>query len=669
MIQRSLICWLCTLLATPLVAQTNQTDSLLQNRDTTIVTVLGSTELLQSSLNSRNLLKGTEPELINALDHLPGMFKIHEAGFPLVYRGMADSRLRIERNGALRTGFVQQGYLLDDVNPDNVSEMRVVKGAESILYGTGASGGVITIDEDRVSRPVNNSIYTSFGTNANASTIGLTSGSKQSAFRWLLSGRHTTADNFSFGNGETATNSARDQSSIKLALQSNFETKTQFTWNHDWSQGFIERPQGFQNNPFELRRYKNHYTYQSNLKAKSKLNNGDQLEQNAWVLFSENDQELRNFNGTFTQLNIFENRNYTKQAFGYRINWFQAAKNDLKWRLGADFISSRLDQIDVRDNFINQVFGIVSFTQSRRENMSGLFGLVNYQKGKLHLDFAARADVASIGNATEKNDYSILTGGVTANWMLNSRFQHSLSLTRAFRYPTHDESIGVIFGGRGIFRGNPNIKPEFSNQLEWSLKGKPGKHWEYAFSTWLALFEDRISEFFLGNGEFTYRNLSRARTFGLEGRLDYVVPTTQAIDLLVLSLSGTWIQGDDLATDGWLSQGEEPLLGIPPGRIRLSMRWQKEISEKFSLTSSADIEHVLAYDRLPSSTIRQTFGVQETDSYWLLNLDFNGRLALNQNQLELGLRMNNLGNSVYFPFGARIMGMGRDIRIYTRFIF
>ena len=666
---RGLLCWLWMTLATTLVAQTDKADSLLQNRDTTVVTVLGSTELLQSSLNGRKLLTGTEPELINALDQLPGMFKIHEAGFPLVYRGMADSRLRIERNGALRTGFVQQGYLLNDVNPDNVTEMRIVKGAESVLFGTGASGGVITIDEDRVSGPIKSSLYASFGTNASAQTLGLTTGSGKSSLRWLLSGRQSMAGNFSFGNGETALNSARDQSSIKLALQSKFKTTTRFTWNHDWSQGFIERPQGFQNNPFELRRYKNHYNYQSNLKAESALQNGDRLEQNAWVLFSENDQELRNFNGTFTQLNVFENRNYTKQAFGYRINWFKAAKNNISWRFGADFVSSRTDQRDVRDNFINQVFGIVSFTQSRRENMGGLFGLAHYEKGKLQLDISARTDMAGIGNNTQTSNYSILSGGATATWQANPRLQHSLSLTRQFRYPTQDESVGIIFGGRGIFRGNPDIRPEFSNQLEYGIKGKIARQWDYAISGWLALFEGRISEFFLGNGEFTYRNLSRARTMGIEGRLDYLIPNLSIDDLAVISITGSWIQGDDLATEGWFSAGEEPLLGIPPGRIRLSGRWQKALSNRFSLTSSADIEHVLDYDRLPSGAIRQTFGVQATDSYWLLNLDFSGQLQLKTKQLQLGIRMSNLTNSSYFPFGARIMGIGRDIRFYIRFTF
>jgi len=664
---RSLIFWLCTILVCPLVGQTNHTaDSLLQNRDTTFVTVLGSTELLQSALNSRNLLKGTEPELINALDQLPGIFKIHEAGFPLVYRGMSASRLRIERNGALRSGFVQQGYLLEDINPDNVSQLRIVKGAESVLYGTGGSGGVITIDENALERSVKSSLYLAYGSNAGTRTIGLKTGKKGKGLNWLLSGRVSGADDFNAGDGSAINNSARNQNGLNLSLQKSFSPTTLLTWNHDLSNGSIERPQGFQNNPFELRKYKNHYSYQSNFKAETDLDNGDRLEQNAWVVFSENDQQIRNFNGSFTELNVFENRNYTRQSFGYRVNWLKHSNEALKWRIGGDFISARMDQLDVRDNFINQVFDIVTFTQSRRENMGGLFGMAQLHKGKLDIDFSLRADMASIGNAEQRNDYTILSGGISLEWKANDRTSQNLSLTRQYRYPTQDESLGVIFGGRGIFRGNPDIKPEYSNQLEWSITSKRG-HWEYAFSTWLSLFEDRISELFLGNGEFTYRNLSRARTAGFDARIDYVVPGLPTGDLAVLSLTGSLIRGDDLGTEGWFSSGEDPLIGIPPRRLRLSGRWQKAFSTKFSLTSSVDLEYIDDYDRLPSGTIRQTFAVQPTDGYVLLNLDLSGNLAFKSRTIQFGVRATNLTNSTYFPFGARIMGVGRDIRIYTRF--
>lgn len=627
-------------------------------------------DLSQRGLNGKQLQNGIETNLSNALDHIPGLFKIHEAGFPLVYRGMSGNRLRIERNGALRTGVVAQGYLTDDINPGNVGNIKVVKGIESTLFGSGAIGGVIQIEEPSFNSLINQySTYLAYGSNNNGRTAGLEVSKKSELSGLRFAGRINNTDDFQFGNGETAQNSAQEQNNLSLSLFKLNSAKThQLSWSTDYSNGKTERPQGFQNNPFEFRNYRNRFTFQTNLKSQAALKNGIILKQNLWLLLLETDQNLRNFNGDFSQLNVSENRNYQKQAFGYRGKLALQPTNNLTLQVGADFTGSWLDQTNIRQDFISQIFDENTFTQSRVEQMGGLFGLAEYKLKNAVLGFALRADLASIGTKEQKENYQTLSGGLELTHNKKDNFKNIISLTRKFRYPSQQESVGVLFGGRGTFLGNPDLKPEYGYQLEYTMIRKLNTFMDISVSSWFALFENRIAEFILGNNEFTYRNLNQARTMGLETRVDYRLPGGTLENTTILSLSGTITQGDELNDEGIFSTGT-PLTGIPPARLRLSIQKTRLISKDFRLAASANVDYVLAYDRLPSGPIRQTFGVMETEGYWLADLNLIATWKLDKNAIEIGFNLTNLTDAAYFPFGARIMGMGRNLTGFLRYSF
>ncbi len=650
--------------------KTNTKDSIRTIRLESVIFTHELADLSQKSLNGQRLQDGIETNLSNALDHIPGLFKIHEAGFPVVYRGMSGNRLRIERNGALRTGVVEQGYLTDDINPGAVGNIRVVRGIESTLHGSGAIGGVIRIDEPSFTSLKNGyGAYLAYGSNNSSKTAGLdlVRRNGQSGFRFA--GRVNSTDDFLFGTGETAQNSAQSQNNLNLSLfRQNKSGTHQLNWSHSYSNGDTERPQGFQNNPFEFRKYRNNFTYQTNIESQAALQNGTTLKQNLWVVWLDTDQRLRNFNGDFSRLNVSENRSYQKQAFGYRAKLAIQPSLLLSVQLGADFTGSWLDQQSIRQDFISQIFDENTFSQSRVEQMGGLFGLAEYKLDKAVLGIALRADLASIGTREQQEGYSTLSGGLELTLTPENDLTNIISLTRKFRYPTQQESVGVLFGGRGTFFGNPDLKPEYGYQLEWTRVQKLNGNFDFAVSTWFALFENRIAEFFLGNNEFTYRNLSRARTMGLEARIDYSLPDTNLMTGTTLSLTGTFIQGDDLADEGLFDSGT-PLTGIPPGRIRLSALHNRTVTKTLSLQAHANADYVLAYRRLPSGPIRQTFGAIETDAYFLADLGVKAIWQQGAGTITFGLNITNLTDAAYFPFGARIMGMGRNFTGFLRYSF
>lgn len=650
--------------------ENKQKDSIRTIRLESVIFTHELADLSQKNLNGQRLRDGVETNLSNALDHIPGLFKIHEAGFPVVYRGMSGNRLRIERNGALRTGVVEQGYLTDDINPGAVGNIRVVRGIESTLHGSGAIGGVIRIDEPTFGSLTNGyGTYLAYGSNNNSRTAGLDLSGRNNRSGFRFAGRINSTDDFQFGSGETALNSAQNQNSLNLSLFRRNKSRThQLSWSHNYSSSETERPQGFQNNPFEFRKYRNRFTYQTNIASQAILKNGVVLKQNLWLLALDTDQKLRNFNGNFSQLNVSENRNYDKQALGYRAKLALQPSTMVNLQIGADYTGSWLDQQNIRQDFINQIFDENTFTQSRVEQMAGLFGLAEYKLKKAVLGVALRADLASIGTREQQENYSTLSGGLELTHTPKTDLTNIISLTRKFRYPTQQESVGVLFGGRGTFFGNPDLKPEYGYQLEWTRIQKINRNVDLALSTWFALFEKRIAEFFLGNNEFTYRNLSKARTMGLEARVDYSFPDTHLMRGTTLSLTGTFTQGDELADEGLFDSGT-PLTGIPPARIRMSALHNRTVTKTLSLQAHVNVDYVLAYNRLPSGPIRQTFGAIETDAYMLADLGLKAIWQQEASAITFGLNITNLSDAAYFPFGARIMGMGRNFTGFLKYSF
>ncbi len=646
----------------------SQSNSNRQNKDSVTVE-LDSVIVFGRAAQSvpSHLRQGINPNLIDALDHIQGIFKIHDTAYPLVYRGMHSNRVRIERNGVLRTGVVDQGYLVDDVNPENLQSIKVVKGIERILFGSGAIGGVIRIDELDATSDSPNSAYSSYSSNNRAKVFGLTLAKKSERFGIRFSGRRNDAENFRFPNDEISLNSAYHQNNLSFSTALNNADKTfNAVWNHQFSNGLLERPQGFQNNPFDLRSFKNRFTYQSDFRTRIELKNKAVFEQRLWGLFLKTDQIRNSFDANFQSLNSQEIRLYDKQSAGYRANIQFSSNQYWNIKVGADLTGSWLEeQISIQD-FLNPVFSNETLS-NRIEKMAGAFAMVRYRQGNITLSAAMRGDIAAIGDKEQSLDFQALSGGLELEWLGSRHLKNTISLSRQFRYPSQQESVGILFGGRGIFRGNPEIKPEFSHQIEWNLVGYSGR-WEYNLESWLAIFDNRITEAPLGGGEFTYENIARARTFGFEGRLSYLWPEPFGQDEMRISFSNSFIQGDNLGEEGLFSKGE-PLIGIPSMRLRWGIDYKKKVSDKLSANSYFSLDRVSALQRLPNGPIRQTFGTIETASYWLASIKIEASWNSISKGLSLGLSVTNLTNSNYFPFGARIRGMGRNLNSYLRFSF
>ena len=244
---------------------------------------------------------------------------------------------------------------------------------------------------------------------------------------------------------------------------------------------------------------------------------------------------------------------------------------------------------------------------------------------------------------------------------------------RYFRYPNQLETTGEAARGRGIFIGNPDISPEYSYQLEWRLSGKRSS-FSYQLNSWYTYFQGRISEVPQDNGTFTYENLDNARNMGVEIVFNKKIPLFQASNgasanafahLLDLSITGTAIVGDELA-EGLFSEAIDPLLGVPPARLSLMARYTGPLVQGTEWSVHSKLDRVSEFSRFPGGFNNQTFGIEEAPAYWLLGIGVEVEKQIGIHSLQLGVNATNLTNSNYFPFGTRVMEMGRNFQFNLR---
>ena len=629
-------------------------------------------------------LKGSSANIANALDHLPGFFKVQNNNYSLVYRGFYGNRLRIEQNGARRTGVTASGgFFGEDVNPENISQISIVNGVDKAIYGSGAMGGVVLMDEWRTPSKNSASVYQSYATNNSLLISGLKTTLADHRKGVTISLRNSQSgdyqipvDGFGNGSGNVPVNhSAYEQSSVSVAgFLRDPSGKHLLNLIQKASKGLWERPQGFQNNPFELRSFRNKHNYQTDLRHVYNDQGKWRIKQQVSLQFMETDQIQRSFNATMENLNIERTRTYLKSTQGYRVTASWNTSSPWKMEFGLDGYRSVLDERESENNMINDFVTNDEPVSVRRDLQGGLFALLGNSRKDWYYRLATRLDIGEIASDDNRQTLTVVTGGLEAGWQVSKLLSSRWSLGRFFRYPSQLEATGVVFGGRGTFFGNPEIQPEYSYQLEWQLSGKR-QNLSYQLTSWYTYFDGRISEVPTGNNTFTYENVANAQNIGLEFVLNQrfllppssssvTTPTETSSRAISVMLTGTYIIGDELS-EGIFSEAVDPLLGTPPSRWSFMTRYEgRWLQTDWSIHSRLDRVH--RFDRLPTGFINQTFGVVEVPAYWLLNVGVEMEKEISRYQLHLGINGTNLTNSRYSPFGTRVPEMGRNLQFNLR---
>ena len=233
------------------------------------------------------------------------------------------------------------------------------------------------------------------------------------------------------------------------------------------------------------------------------------------------------------------------------------------------------------------------------------------------------------------------------DWRLRAQY------AQGYRYPSLQQMfIGTAHGAANPTFGNPNLKPETSDNYEIGARFNDGA-WDVDGALFYMLADDYITTIDIGGGSQQFDNVNKATSFGAELSAAY---TFESLGLTPY-VSGTWLRREFEANTYTTKQ-----TGDPSFTERLGVRFEHEFTG--DAVFNADL-----YTRLASQGKELVSGdVEKYNAWQTYNLAL-GMQWGDAAQYSLSLNLNNLLDEEYSEAGSSLDAQGRHavVRVGLRF--
>jgi iron complex outermembrane receptor protein len=626
------------------------------------------------TVKAEEIARSGTHNMMEALSFVPGVSQISygpAVGKPVI-RGLSFSRIMTVYQG-IRIENQQWG---EDhglgLNDQGISRVEVVKGPASLMYGSGAIGGVINIvDQEPAEKPLEG--YA--GIDMYSNTLGMRSdlglkGIGNSGLFWSLDGNVQSHSDYRDGNNRIVGNSrfssamAKTAAGIKKGWGS---SKLTYTYQKQLP-GIIEEHE---------------------MQETMATNRWDKSLQVPYQHITDHlltSQSVFNIGASKLRLNLGHHLNLREENeeamgkidLGLRL---QTSTYDLKYNF---FLTPQLEFISGFQGFYQtntnmEEAGEILLPDSRQWD-NGIYGLLMYDLGSLNLQGGLRYDHRqTIADATRlegfelagtpasrrlERSFSGYTGSLGATYKFNKHLLLRSNLASGFRAPDLAElfSNGEHPGTNRFERGNAGFGRE--QNLEWDLSAL---YRQDNFSFEVAGYYNYIQNyiFFSPTDERMGEQLwiwqfeqDHVQLWGGEAGLSWS-PIT--LPWLENKLSFSMVRGERLSTGNSL-----PL--IPADRLMNELRLQRETLGAIKVPYvMLRVQHVFSQHRTGRFE-------QPTDRYTLSSLGAGGNVAWRGRELNLNLMVQNLFNVAYMdhmavtrPFGVR--NMGRNVTLGVKVSF
>ncbi|NBC47186.1 MAG: TonB-dependent receptor [Gammaproteobacteria bacterium] len=616
------------------------------------------------------------------LDALPGVASItagSTVGKPVV-RGLTGNQIQVLSNG-IGVDYQQYGARHPpNIDPFLAGRIEVVRGASSLLYGSGALGGAIDVQAPAFeftpqgeSEAVADTLFAYHSNNAQWDT-----GAKARASSdWLsvdAGVMRRSAGNLNTPNAKTAAESGNPS-------DPKFTGELPFT---DFDQLNAQFGVGMLTDIGELGLRYNQWNNENNFL----LPNGKGI-----GLWLRNDQ--LQFTGALPLASGWE----LKPTLSWQRNLRRANSAGTPLSSGYDgTVHLEFDRYVARLEAIHGALGPfdggtlgVEYTKKTQDSRGttvlapggevsnlALFAFESKDIGAWTLQAGLRHDWHSVtGDAgrtrapvdfvgRDSHDFAVFTGSLGAVYRLTDQVAIASNISRGFRAPSLFElyADGVHGGVAAIQEGNPDLEPEKSINvdlgLRWNTPRLQGSATVYrnAISDYIFLQDTGVSRD--GLPVFAYQQNDALLT-GLELEARW-----QVTDQLELGGTLDLVRGTNDLTDDDL-----PLLPADSLRLEATYRFAERgpIREPYL---TLGMRHAAAKDAAPGEPFAQfdrlPFGTASTDAYTLADLDLGFAFRAFGNRLaRVDLAVRNLFDTEYRDFLDTYKGYalspGRDVRI------
>lgn len=628
--------------------------------------------------------------MVDLLESIPGFSRVYDYHSPIILRGTSGSKMLIMRDCSPVFSTFPGGFMGQSVNVYDVGRVEVVRGPGSVIYGSGATSGIINIIDRDVFEEEGVGVEggVSCGTNAN-SRMGIGSvraGNKTVAMR--ATGRYRKSDNYYYGGGDEAINSFHEDRDLSLRAGYNAGDRHRITvgasahYGGPWGKayGFNQKEQMFaQNEEDNLLHFAGKYE-------------GDRVGVFDKLLVScFYDRETREYhnmkmNSTLSRLYFEDVTDYKGVSFGGNV--LAAVRAGINYfSFGADGYSVRLwSPVDTVDCY-NYTQPTVTLEKDGAQGAGVASGGVFVQDvirlgRQVSLTAGVRADRAEIfegdvpgGQDEIREARKAISASAGLVYAPSAAHAFAINVGRAFRMPDAVDMFTEQVTCQGTLSPNPDLGPEYSVNFDAGYRGRM-KGFAWDISAFLNQYSDLIvkklnpedtSESMMANEDY-------ARIMGGEIELSYKQCDIFAKGCSVKAgCSASYCAGGsfDDADGQWdIASSGEPLSGIPPARIRPNVRVSYAAAE-WKYFFEVELDNSLKKTRVPDELSEATWNNEDVGAYSLVNLSA-GVALFNHACLEeirFNVAVSNAFDTHYYPFGSHIPGKGRDIRMLLSFAY
>lgn len=646
-------------------------------------------------LEGKDLAQAVRPSIGETLAHEPGVSATSfgpSASRP-VLRGLQGERVRMLTNGL---GSIDVSNTSVDhaavVNPLLAQRIEVLRGPQSLLYGSSAIGGVVNVIDKRIPTTVPEEAVhiDAMGTYGSAANERSGAGSIDVPLSggWVAhaDGSYLKSDNMRIG-GHALTRALRDEAlatsllpaepaedgeeAIDYAANAAVKGKLPNSASRTWTAGAGLAYIGSGGNiGFSYSHYDSLYgvpirfaTQQGQEQEAPRLSlKQDRIDMRAELNGDGNVLDkvsLRLGYADYTHAELEEDGSvgtafYNKGMEG-RLEFAQAKHGAWRGVTGVQFYNRDFN-----------VIGEEAFLPKNTTTQVGLFTLQQLDYGALKFEAGGRYEHTYLSSRPLSDqdqffdgsrNFNAFSGSLGASYGLGENWRVGLNFSHTERAPAAEELFanGPHAGTQAYEVGNENFKLEKANSIEAILRGS-GENYTFeasAYHTWFSnfIYEDLTGEEEDGLPVYAFQQAD-ARYYGFEVQGSLTLARFGDGKVVVDAL-GDYVHAQ--------VKNVGPAPRIPPLRVLGGLSYQ---AAKFDIRG--EVEHATKQDRVAEFETT-------TPSYTLVNAEVNIRPWGNDRPLSFALSANNIFDVVarrassflkdYAPLS------GRDIRVSARVSF
>lgn len=625
--------------------------------------------------------------MVDVLDDTPGFTQVYEYHSPILLRGISSSRILFLKDMNLRMSSYPEGFMGQTANIYDIERIEIIRGPGSVIYGSGATTGIINMISRDVFKDIgwNIKIGAGFGLN-DIQLLGLgTINYTASNFAFQLAGRYRKTTNYTYGNGMVATNSFTEDKDLSFRMGYLLPKDGQITFTSDLHFGGPwGKPFGFNRNLMKAGNENDNSYYFALDFQQETTGVFDEIYASVFYNYEtrEYHKQMVNVLHDITDETIV---NYLDQYGGGHFHVFlDKMKHQLI--MGMDGSLFRLWSPQTTVNYIHHTTNSDIGTQGSGVSSTGIFAQDTWElSDRSEMVIGLRYDIASVlegDNPTDSkyllgysNTYEI-RGALSGNLGLIYHPVTNTSLTfnvgRAFRMPSANEMFSEQVTCGGIVSGNPGLQPEYSLNFDAGFKGEY-RDFEWDFALFANYYHQLIQKVSADSSEAfdqIYTNTDLARIIGAEIETSYTFKDIfgEGHDLIP-GITFTAYSGDDLSDGsgfGNLFASNDPLSGIPPFRFKASLRY-KAYFLTWSYFIEINMDHYFKKLRVPEVESEAPWSNEDIDPYTLFNIIVGISLddVWGIENIKLNIKIQNLFNKEFYPFGSYILGKGRDVKLFV----